>query len=360
MTRQTTSTSSTWQDSITALRSYREIRGSADFSTRIRAHGIDLGKWVARCRDDYWHGQLSDDQIRELESVDGWQWGPARPGSWRHGFNILSDYAARHGTTILIEHTIIDGIDLRAWVTAQRQSYLNLELAGTQIRLLQRLPAWDWDIERARWRQGVVAATLYIEQHRSLGAVQRQTRLGDYPLGQWLHRCREDFRAGTMPKDRAAQLEVLPGWSWGREHQNWDDGLKVLRKYVAQTGHASPGQHTVIDGYPIGRWVTQRRRQHKHGTFPQDRAAILESLPGWQWEPLENQWRQGLTALTHYAAAHGHANPTRGETINGYPIGEWVRAQRSAHHRGWLSTDRTIQLAALPGWRWRAQPTKRN
>ena len=331
---------SVWANAFAALRFYRQSRGSADVAPRVRAHGIDLGKWVSQCRDDYWDGLLSSEHTRQLESVDEWHWGPNRSGSWRHALHALTHYADRHGTTVLVEHTAVHGVDLQAWTSLQRQSYIALILPATRIELLEELPGWEWDAELARWRQGLAAARLYVQQHRSLASVDLETRLGDFRLGQWIHRCREDHRADTMPGDRAAELEALPGWKWSRYQQNWADGLKILQQYASHTGHAAPGQHTVFEGFAIGGWVAQRRRQRKKGTLKSDHAAILESLPGWEWTPLENKWQRGFSALSAYAAAHGppiqraerNSTDTRsetGSTPNGPPAGT-AGSRRSA------------------------------
>jgi len=250
-----------WQDALTALLSYRELRGTADVPRRVRAHGTDLGAWVLQSRNDYWDGHLGADKIRDLESVDGWHWGPGRLDSWRHALNTLARYARTHGTTILVNRTECDGVDLQAWAAAQRSAYIDLQLTKSQIKLLQELPDWEWDPDRFRWRQGILAATWYAQRHGGLASVQRDTRLGDYPLGQWLHRCREDYRADTMPADRVAELEALPAWNWGCYQQNWAEGYAALKRYAAKKGHASPSQNTELNGYPVGWWVTQKRRQ---------------------------------------------------------------------------------------------------
>lgn len=342
-----------WNDALAALQRYQSQRGTTDVGPNIRAYGIDLGKWVARCRDDYWDGQLDLDHVAALEAVTGWHWGAEPIDSWRHVYHVLAAYAHRTGTTIAQPGTVVEGVDVSAWSAAQRQAYIDLELTGPQIHLLEELTDWQWDADTARWRDGIAAATRWIADQRTLESVHRDTRLQDYPLGHWLHRCREDYRAGSLTPERAAELEALPGWSWGRHHDTWDEGLRVLRAFVQREGHACPSQHTVVDGHRIGWWVTQVRRRYRGGTLPTDQASVLENLPGWQWDPLEHRWQQGFDALVRYLAQHGDASPGRGEIIDGYRVGEWADVQRKAHKAGRLNSERADRLEALPGWRWR-------
>jgi hypothetical protein len=346
------SSSTAWAQSLEALRSYRERCGTADVPRRVRAYGIDLGKWVAQCRDHYWEGELSTEQVQALERVEGWHWGAGRPGSWRQTYDALKAYAETHRTTVAVEASSHDDIDLQAWAAAQRKAYADLQLSKPQIEMLGELPGWHWDPEEMRWRQGILAAKTYAQRHGGLDRVQRDTRLGAYPLGQWLHRCREDYRAGTLPTHRITELEHLPGWKWGRYQDNWVEGLKALKRYFAKTGHASPGQHTVVNGYALGWWVTQKRRQYRQGTLPTEWTEALEALPGWQWAPLDHQWQRGLQALRQFVDRYGQADPPREVSIDDYPVGNWVRAQRDAYERGRLSVERTTELESLPGWHW--------
>jgi hypothetical protein len=128
--------------------------------------------------------------------------------------------------------------------------------------------------------------------------------------------------------------------------------LKALKRYAAKTGHASPSQHTVVHGYALGWWVSQKRRQYRQATLPTEWTEALETLPGWQWAPLDHQWQRGLQALKKFVDRHGHADPPREVRIEDYPVGNWVRAQRDAYERGRLPVERSAKLESLPSWHW--------
>ena len=338
---------------IAALHLYLEKRGSADVPRRVRAGGVALGEWVSRCRDDYWLGVLSNEHTQELESIATWSWGPDRPGSWRHTYELLADYSARRGTAVLTDEVIVDGVDLQAWTASQRHAYAGDRLHKSSIELLERLPGWEWDADAARWVQGMAVAHQYVQSAGGLESVDRDTRVGAFQLGHWIQRCREDYRAGTMPGARSAALEALPGWSWKQQSmESWSGGLEALRRFISRVGHAAPTQGEVVDGFAVGWWVTRRRRDYRADTLSAERVAELEALPGWQWDPNEHRWQTGFAALVGYVEVQGHASPLRGERFDEYPVGDWVRAQRTAQARGRLPSEREACLEALPGWRW--------
>ncbi|WP_304106125.1 helicase associated domain-containing protein [Mycolicibacterium bacteremicum] len=306
---------------------------------------------MEQIRDDYWRGDLALDYIQRFKDLGDWQWGPSRPGSWRHGYDTLKRYAESRATVLVIEADE-NGVDLPGWMALQRAAYINLQLNKNQIDLLQSLPDWTWDSDEFRWRQGMLAVATYIRRHGSLDSVSRDTCLGGYPLGQWLHRCREDYRAQDLAPSRTVELETKPGWSWGPHEDRWLEGYTCLLRFVEVHGYAAPSQKTVFEGFTIGWWVTKKRRQYRQGSLPAAHIQALESLPGWEWDPQEAQWCRGFEALKVYTENHGSANPRRGETVGEYPVGDWARTQRDAFASGRLAEARTSRLASLPGWRW--------
>lgn len=94
---------------------------------------------------------------------------------------------------------------------------------------------------------------------------------------------RNDYRAGRLTPYQAAELEALPGWLWNPRQQRWEHGVAALESYLALHDHSNVPRDAVLDGYPLGRWVHARRRQHQLGTLPAARIAELEALPGWRW-----------------------------------------------------------------------------
>jgi hypothetical protein len=92
-----------------------------------------------------------------------------------------------------------------------------------------------------------------------------------------------------------------------------------------------------------------------------ERAALLEAVPGWEWEvDREAAWRGQLRALAAFIAAHGHIPALKHPS----GLGEWVGKQRQAkkamdegrsgHGLHKMTRERARLLEALPGWAWDA------
>lgn len=104
-----------WAKTLEALDAYYELRGTTAVPRQFRAFGVDLGRHLAKIRDDYWNGELTAEFIGRLENTGDWQWGPSRPGSWRHGYDALKLYTEAHATILVIDTKTMASIFQNGW-----------------------------------------------------------------------------------------------------------------------------------------------------------------------------------------------------------------------------------------------------
>jgi hypothetical protein len=96
-------------------------------------------------------------------------------------------------------------------------------------------------------------------------------------------------------------------WSYVRErHSGW-----VPTSYVCD------------DGFQLGMWVHRRRR--RRGADP-ELDALLQSLPGWTWEPLQEGFQRRVR-LAQEAALSGRLS-------HDLRLRDWVAEQRRAARAG--------------------------
>lgn len=159
----------------------------------------------------------------------------------------------------------------------------------------------------------------------------------DTVLGRWVSRQRFAFKRGLLPAVQAAQLETLPGWAWDARQDLWTPGLNRLKEYVALHGKI-PGRGRV------GGWAYKQRHAYAHGHLSDERAELLEAIPGWSWEI--NSWD---LAFSRFAA---HIGETGRLPIRGTSLYWWAGTQRIAYAAGTLTVSQVSRLEALPGWIW--------
>jgi Helicase associated domain len=170
-----------------------------------------------------------------------------------------------------------------------------------------------------------------------------------YRLGQWVSVQRTNRE--KMNLHRRQRLETTPGWSWDPFSDRWDEGFAYLAQFAERVGHCRVSQrYRTDDGYWLGRWVSVQRT-NKEKINP-DRRQRLETLPGWSWDRLSEQWDDGFSHLKQFAEREGHCRvPNNHRSDDGYRLGQWVTVQRRKKSR--MGSDRRQRLEALPGWIWR-------
>ncbi|MFI7011938.1 Helicase associated domain protein [Streptomyces sp. NPDC050145] len=141
----------------------------------------------------------------------------------------------------------------------------------------------------------------------------------------------------SSPRDpaqlaRFVRLRVLEP-----EGEYWRRGIEAAARYRRETGAQqlrvaydyitpeawSPG------GFPLGVWLKTQRTAYKAGRLERERAAELDAL-GMVWSHQDLAFEEGLAAAREWASVHGHFLPPVGAVWNGYPVGNWAKAQRAA------------------------------
>ena len=205
------------------------------------------------------------------------------------------------------------------------------------------------------WEDGLAAVRAYVAENGHARVPRRHVSPDGHGTGEWVRNRRMDYAGWKLSDERVAELETIPGWVWSPLDEQWSAGMDAVRAYVAEHGNAHvPREYVSPDGHRTGRWVTKRRNDYADGYLDGDRIAELESLPGWAWNMLDEQWATGLAAVRAFAAENGHTNiPKEYESPDGFRTGRWAAARRQDYTSGTLGVSRIAELESLPGWTWR-------
>ena len=204
------------------------------------------------------------------------------------------------------------------------------------------------------WEDGLAAVRAYVAENGHARVPRRHVSPDGHGTGEWVRNRRMDYAGWKLSDERVAELETIPGWVWSPLDEQWSAGMDAVRAYVAEHGNAHvPREYVSPDGHRTGRWVTKRRNDYADGYLDGDRIAELESLPGWAWNMLDEQWATGLAAVRAFAAENGHTNiPKEYESPDGFRTGRWAAARRQDYTSGTLGVSRIAELESIPGWVW--------
>ncbi|MCY7286945.1 MAG: helicase associated domain-containing protein [Cryobacterium sp.] len=98
-------------------------------------------------------------------------------------------------------------------------------------------------------------------------------------------------------------------------------------------------------------WSRYQRRPAARAAHCRYQALRLESIPGFRWDPLEQQWRDMCDAYFRFVALHG-APALRRPEPHERSLAGWAARQRRAHALGNLSPARVAELNATRAWTW--------
>lgn len=227
-------------------------------------------------------------------------------------------------------------------------------MSSDRTARLGALPGWTWDVQPDAWERAFRLFQAHVAEHGN-ARVPKAYVVDGTRLGKWIARQRQAWKNGTLPPERIADLESVPGWTWDARIAEWETEYDLLCAYVAANGHARvPARHIVGD-VRLGNWVNTQRGAWKRGELSTDRVTRLAALPGWAWDLHDAYWDQAFSLVQAYATEHGDARVPWTCVLDGIRLGAWVGNQRSRMKTGRLSAERVARLEALPGWTWDAR-----
>lgn len=359
-------TTTSWQEAFGRLQEWAAEHGHArpsqsDATPMAEGASTTLGSWCSRQRTLYRRGLLSAEQVAALESLPRWSW-TVREERWWEQFDALADYVRVHdgvyppqsqdARRALVEWK---GERVGQFVNESRNGYRDngwLSKFPDRVAALEALPGWVWNQRDAEWE-------LHFSQLQRWIALAGNANPGHndevdgFLIGKWVTKQRGRILDGSIDPRRAERLRALPGWVDHAIQSRWQQAYRELARWATENGTANvPQPVKLANGFRLGGWVNKQRHQHRRGRLSPELVAMLEELPGWVWEPLEERWPAAYERLVTYAERHGSVLRLREGGIDGFDLSGWATNQRVAYGRGELPQDRVDLLEDVPGWAW--------
>jgi hypothetical protein len=242
-----------------------------------------------------------------------------------------------------------DGHKLGEWLNRQFSS----ELSKEKITLLEALNGWRWPVSFDKtWDISFLLVAKYCKE---TGEPVKATCIYEgKSIGQWMATQKKRKKQGFLSNDRIQRLESLPYFAWDVKddisRERFDVGYCHVKEYSDETGSSVvPVAFKSPDGFATGAWrsaVLQRKNK-----LSDERILLLESLPDWTWDILEEKWSTGYSYAKEYADCKNTIRmPKYYKTPDGYNLAVWLSNQRRKKEK--LSPERLILLESLPGWFW--------
>jgi superfamily II DNA or RNA helicase len=329
-----------WALGFSELLEFFRINGHSRVSQEfVTSSGYSLGVWVNEQRKD--ENKLSSDRRSRLDSL-GFIWDPFS-NKWEIGFAELEKFVKREGHgNVALRFTTDSGYRLGNWVVNQRKN--KNKLTPEQVTRLDGL-GFCWDLREKLWETGYSELSAFVARVGHARVPNSHVTSTKYKLGAWVASQRLNF--DQLSEDRRLRLEALQ-FSVDPLSETWERGFDAFADFFAAYGHAQvPANHKTDDGFKLGVWVQNQRRNRI--ALDERQRRRLDEL-GFVWEPFTALWEEGFSALQDYVAKHSHARVSANFiTSDGFRLGAWVARQRA--NKETLETSRVRRLNTL-GFIW--------
>jgi len=191
----------------------------------------------------------------------------------------------------------------------------------------------------------------YSEKHGHSHVNQNVNYQGKI-LGHWVNKQRTSFRRNLLTQIQVSRLESLPQWTWDPINDLWTKKFLLLQENMNPQVGARLLSQIELDEIGLRQWINTQRSSYRNKKLSKERIQLLETLSGWSWDPLENDWNRFFTLLIEWREENLRPYPTKPRGATDSPLGDWVVRQRSRYNKGWMSSEQIVQLESLEGWSW--------
>ena len=251
--------------------------------------------------------------------------------------------------------------ELKCLVSDFRSSYKNGLLTSLQVKKLNKI-GFVFNLYEKQWQYGYKQAICYYQKYKDLKVPYSYVTSSGFRLGSWLSKQRCLFYQGNLDFNRRKFLEAISiDWylcDYSKEgvKRRRNAYFSKLKEYYKIYGNIDIKRDYVTkDGYPLGKWLGQKRSEYKKGLLNQETFSVLDSLK-MKWNFFDDKWEDMFLIAKAYYLKHGNIfiSPNY-VTEEGIHLGAWISRQRKRRfhsYRGKSLTQEQIDLLNLLHMRW--------
>ena len=251
-----------WESGFSALLTFYTREDHCRVPNRFKTtDGFKLGDWVIRQRHNV---ELSTEKRARLTAI-GFVW-DAIAEQWETGFSALSEFYTREKHCLVpATFKTSDGYKLGIWVGTQRA---NTDLSTEKRDRLTAI-GFIWDPFAEQWEAGFAALSEFYTREKHCRVPATFKTSDGFKLGFWVSNQR-NRNADLSPEIRDRLTAI--GFIWDALAEQWKAGFSALSEFYTRENHCRVPRHfKTSDGYKLGVWVSNLRRNAKLSPEKRDR-----------------------------------------------------------------------------------------
>ncbi|MFD0319390.1 Helicase associated domain protein [Streptomyces flavalbus] len=336
-----------WQRSYYRARDHVRRHGPLNAADGFPDTHVLTGEWLyLQCTD---YNSLHPEQRRLLADIGitAQAAGSARPRRTSRTAGIdtavacARAFVAEHGCLALATKNVsYQGFLLGKWLAAQR-CLTRRQDEPAHLQVLDAIDVWwnpPWPLAWQRtWHRIRTHA-----QDRHQGAAEEGWPDGSDGWATWLSVQCTGYKQLHPPQQHLlAEIGITAETAATRPHEiiarlcGTGPGLAHARTYAAAHGHLATPQKACLEGFALGRWLSEQRRQAREhrrstgGTWPV--STLLAALDPW-WNPTWSlEWQRNWSRVRERSKSAPAADSSGGTGIPGLEkeLAGWLRRQRT-------------------------------
>ena len=235
--------------------------------------------------------KITSDHIEYLESIPGWRW-DAEDVNTRN-CEALRSWMSDNGDRLPSpEAKDPEECRLGNFASGMRKAKRGkgrYKITSDHIEYLESIPGWWWDAEDVNMNNCVTLRSWMSDNGDRLPNSEtedpEERRLGYFATR--MRRAKRGRGDSKLIQDHIEILESIPGWKWGDGDRTMNNCVK-LRSWVNNGGRfpnersEDPEERRLAN--LVGR-MRRAKRGYSHHKITPDHIKVLESIPGWRWNP---------------------------------------------------------------------------
>ena len=306
--------------------------------------GYALGRWLTTQRLAYagkTDKPLTQVQIDRLETI-GVVWDSHLDFIWNRYFEKAKAYYEKHGDLNVPKDYVVDGLKLGIWILRMRMAQANQRDTVVTPEKKAKLDSIGmvWSLLSEQWEKNYLEAMHYYNEHGNLYMNNKYMTDTGFKLGYWISHLRQ--KKADLTDDQIKRLDAI-GMVWDTELFKFEQGYGYALKYFQKYCDLNvPNAHITDDGFRLGYWIEQKRRQYHKGTLKEEYIQKLEAI-GILWKPSKDVWEKMFIKAKKYYNEHGSLDvPTSDDKLY-----DWLSKQRLAYSAGQLDDDKVRRLNGI-------------
>lgn len=304
-----------------------------------------LGGWCSSQRANKKNNKLTDDQIKQLTTLNNWYWNSN--DIWNLNHSKLEIWICKNKKIPSPISKNLEEKTLALWCGRQRT---NKRLTDNQIELLNKIPGWNWGLNDV-WEDTYLKVNKWIDLTNKLPSAMSKDPV-EKKFGNWCGLQRKKEKQGKLKKYRKKKLDKLPGWYWNLDDL-WNNTYSEVSKWIDINNRIPSSTSKNSIEMQLGDWCGKQRQSKKKSKLSKYRENQLNKLPHWYWVAnTDNLWNSKYLLLVEWVETNNKLPLGRSNNSTERSLSGWCNNQRLYKRNGTLSDSRINQLDKIDGWFW--------